>query len=77
MRSAFSRPHYDLAHCPACGFSFVVDPRTDYAELYTPAYYAGEGADPDVDYERALHDPKAAQRYEWEGSCRSSAHWST
>jgi SAM-dependent methyltransferase len=65
--SGYSRRAFELAHCPTCGFSFVVDPRTDFAELYSPEYYAGNGADPDVDYERALHDRKATQRYEWDG----------
>ena len=41
---------YALRHCPGCRFSFVASPRTDYAAIYSEAYYRGEGADPLVDY---------------------------
>jgi len=57
-----------LRHCPACHFSFVANPWTDYAAIYSGAYYAGQGADPLVDYEFELDFPEATIRqYEWRG----------
>jgi SAM-dependent methyltransferase len=65
VHSAFSNRTFDLAHCPACHYSFVVDPRTDFASLYDAAYYEGRGADPNVDYARELEDPRTIRTYEW------------
>lgn len=45
----------------------MVDPRTDYENIYDSEYYAGRGADPDVNYDLSVADPQATQRYEWQG----------
>jgi SAM-dependent methyltransferase len=59
---------FDYFQCPACLFSFVGNPRTDYAEIYSEAYYRGQGADPLVDYVDELENPKRTIRdYEWQG----------
>ena len=62
---------YALRHCDACGFSFVEDPRTDFENIYSEAYYRGEGADPLVDYiyERE-HSDRTIRHYEWRGIAR-------
>jgi SAM-dependent methyltransferase len=64
--SSFSDRDFELAHCSSCHYSFVVDPRADFAALYDEQYYRGRGADPTVDYERELHDPRTVRRYEWQ-----------
>ncbi len=65
VRSSFSHRTFELAQCPKCHYSFVTDPRTDFAALYDDAYYRGRGADPNVDYERELVDAKTLRVYEW------------
>jgi SAM-dependent methyltransferase len=65
VRSSFSNRTFDLAHCSTCHYSFVVDPRTDYEALYDEEYYRGKGADPNVDYEEELDDPRTLRVYEW------------
>ena len=62
---------YALRHCAPCGFSFVENPRTDLENIYSEAYYRGEGADPLVDYiyERE-HPDRTIRRYEWRGIAR-------
>ncbi len=57
---------YRLARCPACGFGFIEDPRTDFEALYDEDYYRGKGADPRVAYDDDLL-PDAIRQYEWEG----------
>jgi SAM-dependent methyltransferase len=37
----------------------------DFTVLYDERYYRGEGADPTVDYERELADPRTVRVYEW------------
>jgi len=65
---------FSLAHCTACRFSFVVDPWTDYAAIYSAAYYQGQGADPYVDYLYELEHPEGTvRRYEWGGLYRAVA----
>ncbi len=67
----FSKRWYELRHCPACRFSFVADPWTDFAAIYSEDYYRGKGADPLVDYEFELDHPRETiRRYEWEGLLR-------
>lgn len=62
---------YELRHCPNCRFSFVANPRTDFANLYSADYYAGRGADPLVDYLFELEHPERTIRvYEWRGILR-------
>jgi SAM-dependent methyltransferase len=59
---------FQLRHCPACGFSFVEEPWTDYAEIYGRDYYEGRGADPLVDYmTELLHPDRTIRLYEWRG----------
>jgi SAM-dependent methyltransferase len=65
VHSSFSDRDFELAHCSSCHYSFVVDPRTDFDALYDGNYYRGEGADPNVDYERELRDPRTVRTYEW------------
>jgi SAM-dependent methyltransferase len=64
----FARRLFQFRQCPACYFSFVADPWTDYAAIYDGRYYRGEGADPYVDYYFELEHPEdSVRRYEWEG----------
>ncbi|HKA93437.1 MAG TPA: class I SAM-dependent methyltransferase [Acidimicrobiia bacterium] len=65
LHSSFSNRTFELAHCASCHYSFIVDPPTDFARLYDAAYYEGKGADPNVDYERELDDPRTVREYEW------------
>jgi SAM-dependent methyltransferase len=67
----YSGRWYELRHCPACRFSFVADPWTDFAAIYSEDYYRGKGADPLVNYEFELSHPDETTRaYEWEGLLR-------
>ncbi|MDR1166480.1 MAG: class I SAM-dependent methyltransferase [Deltaproteobacteria bacterium] len=62
---------YALFHCPGCHFSFIPDYRTDFANVYTEAYYRGEGADPMVNYLYDHQYPRETLRsLEWEGIAR-------
>jgi SAM-dependent methyltransferase len=62
---------FSLAHCPACGFAWVVDPITDVASLYDDAYYAGRGSDPLVDFAFEYEHPeKTVRQSEWRGVLR-------
>jgi SAM-dependent methyltransferase len=64
----FSGRAFRLRRCRACGFGFVADPWTDYDRIYSDAYYAGEGADPLVDYVYEMaHHGQTIRRYEWQG----------
>jgi SAM-dependent methyltransferase len=59
---------YRYFHCGSCHFSFVGNPRTDYANVYSDDYYQGLGADPMVDYLYELENPRRTVRnYEWRG----------
>lgn len=63
---AYSGTRYDLRQCPTCRYSFVANPWTDYAAIYSADYYAGKGADPFVDYAFELaHPDRTVRRYEW------------
>ena len=64
-RSDWDGRLYQLGQCPACHYSFVVAPRTDFAAIYDAAYYRGEGAGRCIAYEAAVRDDDAVQRYEW------------
>ena len=68
--SEFSKRSFELAHCVTCRYSFVVNPRTDFAAIYDAAYYAGRGADPRVSYADAVANGGSVQEYEWSGIVR-------
>lgn len=68
LHGRFSQRDYSLARCPSCGYAFIVDPWLDFAEIYNDRYYAGQGADPLVDYRFELDHPERSIRsYEWDG----------
>lgn len=85
IRGAFHQQVFSFRHCPACGFTFVSNPLTNYAEVYSEDYFAGRGADPWVDYVFELEHPEHTIRiYEWEGILQAiqslvrldeSSHW--
>jgi SAM-dependent methyltransferase len=59
---------YHLARCAACAFGFVMDPDTDFAQIYNADYYRGRGADPLVHYESEVGTPaRSARAYELRG----------
>jgi SAM-dependent methyltransferase len=67
----FSGRTFRVRRCPACGYGFIADPWTDYDAIYSDAYYAGEGADPLVDYVYEMaHQDRTIRRYEWQGILR-------
>ena len=71
-----SRP-FHFYRCAVCGFLFVGDPWTDYAEIYSEAYYRGKGVDPYVDYVFELEHPETTVRaYEWRGILAAVASFS-
>jgi SAM-dependent methyltransferase len=60
-----------MAHCYECRFSWVTDPRTDFADVYSEDYYAGKGADKNINYVfDACHPDRTAQADEWRGVLR-------
>jgi SAM-dependent methyltransferase len=65
--SQYSGRTFSLARCSTCSYTFVTNPRTDFAAIYDDAYYSGSGADPLVDYEREMDDPRTVRIYEWQG----------
>lgn len=65
--SALTGRTFLLAHCHACRFSCVIEPRTDYADVYDKAYYRGEGGDAAVRYEQDHLEPRTIRTYEWQG----------
>lgn len=68
VHGSFSDRDYHLARCADCHYAFLVDPWLDYAEIYNDRYYAGQGADPLVDYLFELEHPeRTIRRYEWQG----------
>lgn len=67
----FKRRAFTLLQCRHCRFAWVADPWTDFAEIYSEAYYHGRGADPAVDYVYELEHPEDTVRaYEWRGITR-------
>ncbi|MGI8864636.1 MAG: class I SAM-dependent methyltransferase [Solirubrobacteraceae bacterium] len=71
VHGAYSRRDYELRRCLACRYAFIADPWTDFAQIYDERYYAGEGADPLVDYQFELDEPaRTIRRYEWQGIAR-------
>jgi SAM-dependent methyltransferase len=64
--SPFSAERFELGVCDRCELSLVLNPRTDFDELYGPDYYAGKGADPLIDY--AADEARGSLReIEWSG----------
>jgi SAM-dependent methyltransferase len=59
---------FRFCQCRACDFIFVINPCIDLKLLYNTDYYAGNGADPCVDYHFELEHPdETVRRYEWRG----------
>ncbi|MFN0106809.1 MAG: class I SAM-dependent methyltransferase [Bryobacteraceae bacterium] len=59
---------FHFHRCESCGFTFVANPWTDYAQIYNEAYYRGHGPDPWIDYVFELEHPERTVRiYEWTG----------
>jgi SAM-dependent methyltransferase len=68
VRGRYSQRDYELRRCDTCRFAFIANPWTDFARIYDDRYYAGEGADPRVDYRFELSHPELTVRqYEWRG----------
>ena len=68
VHGRFSGKDFELRRCPTCGFAFVDPPWTDFAAIYSDAYYERRGADPLVDYVTELERPdRTLRRYEWHG----------
>ena len=64
----FGKRWYEVRHCPACRYTFVANPWTEFEKIYTEAYYNQKGADPYVDYAFELDHPSLTVRqYEWRG----------
>lgn len=72
-QAARSDRNFAFAECAPCQFVHVVEPRTDFDELYGEAYYAGDGVDPSVDYVREMTDPRSIRTHEWAGVTRAVA----
>ncbi len=69
-RSRVSTDVFHLARCRECRYAFVRDPRIDFDAIYDADYYAGQGADPTVDYHAEMTDPRTVRVYEWRGITR-------
>jgi 2-polyprenyl-3-methyl-5-hydroxy-6-metoxy-1,4-benzoquinol methylase len=68
VHGSYSDRDYELRRCVSCRYAFIADPWTDFARIYDDHYYAGQGADPLVDYQFELDSPAASIRvYEWRG----------
>jgi 2-polyprenyl-3-methyl-5-hydroxy-6-metoxy-1,4-benzoquinol methylase len=68
----FSQRHYEVQHCETCRFSWIANPWTDFAAIYSEDYYRGRGADPLVDYMFELDHPlQTIRHYEWKGILRA------
>ena len=67
-RGTFKDQLFEIFRCDNCGFIFVSNPWLEYKEIYSEAYYQGQGADRSVDYVFELLNPKKTIRqYEWRG----------
>src|SRR4051794_2502249 len=68
VQGKFVGREFELRRCRECGFAFVANPWLDYAAIYDDRYYAGEGADPMLDYTFELTKPASTlRRHEWKG----------
>jgi SAM-dependent methyltransferase len=71
VHGSYSKRDYALRRCVVCRYAFIADPWTDFARIYDDDYYAGQGADPMVDYQFELDAPEQTIRvYEWRGLTR-------
>jgi SAM-dependent methyltransferase len=70
-RSPFSGLEFQFRHCLTCGHTFIANPRLDFERLYDAAYYAGRGADANVEYLAEMEDPRTLREYEWRGVLRA------
>lgn len=71
VRGGFTQRDFELRRCDRCGFAFIADPWTDFPAIYDDRYYAGQGADPLVDYRFELEHPqRSVRQYEWRGVTR-------
>ena len=66
LTSAFSSKTFEFGVCDGCQLSLVLNPRTDFEQLYGPDYYAGTGADPLIDY-AADEATGSLREIEWSG----------
>jgi 2-polyprenyl-3-methyl-5-hydroxy-6-metoxy-1,4-benzoquinol methylase len=72
---SYSARHYELSRCGDCRYAFIADPWTELDRIYDDRYYAGQGADPLVDYGYELDQPgRTIRRYEWRGIARVVEH---
>lgn len=68
VHGSYSRRDYELRRCVRCRFAFISNPWTDFGRIYDDRYYAGNGADPLVDYRFELEEPaRTVRQYEWRG----------
>ncbi len=68
QRGTFKDRLFEIFRCNTCGFIFVSNPWLDYKEVYSEAYYNGQGADRFVDYVFELRNPnRTIRQYEWRG----------
>jgi SAM-dependent methyltransferase len=64
----FRNQLFEFRRCPACSYTFVANPWTDFAAIYTDDYYHGKGPDPLSDYYSELNNfDKTLRQYEWQG----------
>jgi 2-polyprenyl-3-methyl-5-hydroxy-6-metoxy-1,4-benzoquinol methylase len=71
VHGSYSGRDYQLVRCDTCRFAFIADPWTEFDRIYDERYYAGQGADPFVDYHFELTHPEDTIRvYEWDGVTR-------
>jgi 2-polyprenyl-3-methyl-5-hydroxy-6-metoxy-1,4-benzoquinol methylase len=66
IRSSFSSVTFQLGVCEPCELGLVLDPRTDFSELYSRKYYEGTGADQLINYV-ADEVPGSVREIEWNG----------
>jgi hypothetical protein len=66
LTSTFSSKRFELGTCDRCELSLVLNPRTDFDQLYGPDYYAGKGADPLINY-TADETRGSLRELEWGG----------
>ena len=50
LKTENSQNAFDFARCAECGFGWVLNPRTDFENIYNHNYYIGEGVDPVVKF---------------------------